>query len=165
MSTSTFKSPPLTIDKVKTAEQAESNCLYLNPRLHDKFVEANHGKHPVYGKLNDFVFILKSESGIPEGSLGIPAVTRSSLKLSPTLDNPIVSWYDLPKELFMLGTVKLQVSTPTLKPDDKAEVSEETLIKIFRENFKKHFIGTGQEFYLNHEVRFFNLRKLITRSR
>jgi hypothetical protein len=149
-----FKTPPLTIDKVKSIPQAESNCLYMHPSVYSRFVDVNDGKEPVYGQVNNFVFILKEEISLPETSLGIPAVIRNSLKLSPTLDSPIVSWYDMPKEQFMLGTVKMQVTCPTLKPDDKVELAEEIFIKVFREKFRNHFIGTGQEFYLNLDVRF-----------
>jgi len=51
-----------------------------------------------------------------------------------------------------VGTLKMSVTTPTLKPEDKIELSEEDFIKYFRTAFKGHFIGTGQEFYLQLNV-------------
>ena len=161
----TFQSPELLIDKVKTVAFAESNCLYLNPPLYKQFVEANSGKEPVFGMLNDYVFILKPDNNTPQGSIGVPAVIRTSLKLSPTLDKPVIVWYDLPKQLFMLGTLKLGVTCPTLKPDQSVTVDELVFIKYFRNAFKGHFIGTGQEFYHQMDVNNFNCRVLITFSR
>lgn len=155
--TADFKSPPLEIDKTKNIEQAQSNCLFLNPALYQQFVAANKGAEPVYGQLNEFVFILKAEKAVDFGKVAIPGSIRNCLKLSPTLDKPVISWYDLPKQTFMLGSLKFTVATPTLKPEDKVEIAEEELINYFRKAFVKHFIGTGQEFYVQLKVRRFNL--------
>lgn len=145
--TAGLKSPALTIDKAKSQDQAESNYLYINPALFKEFLSANKEVEPVYGQLNDFVFILKPDSNVAEGYVAISGSIRNCLKLTPALDRPIITWYDLPKELFMLSNVKMTVTTPTLRADQKEEISEEEMIKYFSAKFKGHFIGTGQEFY------------------
>ena len=141
-----FSSKELAIDKVKTNEQASSNCLYVNPVLYGQFLQNNLNRDPVFVKLNDFVFKLKADREIPEQSVGIPGVIRSSLKLSPIMDKPILSLYDPPKEQFMLSSLTFGVTTPTLK-DQNVSISEEKLITLFKENFKGHFVGSGQEFF------------------
>jgi hypothetical protein len=152
-----IKTPPLEIDKVKTVEQAMSNCLFLAPSVYRQFVAANNGIEPVYGQLNEFVFILKEDRDIAPEKLGVPAAIRTSLKLSTTLDKPVVSRYELPKQLFMLSTVKMQVTAPRLHPDEKVEIEEQKLIDAFRKQFSKHFIGTQQEFYLNLDVNYLDV--------
>lgn len=147
-----YKSPALTIEKVNTTEQAESNCLFLNPEDYSKFLQMNNGQKPVYGQLNEFVFILESERAINQGAVGIPASIRNSLKLSPTMDKPIITWYELPKSIFMLGSVKFQVSAPTLKPEEKLEIKEEEFIQAVKDKFQRHFLGTGQELYIRMKV-------------
>ena len=156
MSRPQYRTSPLTIEKVKTAEQAESNTLFINPSEYSKFLQMNNGIKPVYGQLNEFIFKVEPDSNILDGTVGIPASIRNSLKLSPTMDKPVITWFELPKSIFMLGSVKFQVATPTLKPEDKIEMKEEEFIKVVREKFEKHFLGTGQELYLKLKVCHFN---------
>lgn len=146
-----LKSPPLDIDKVKTVDQAMSNCLFVSPVLFKQFFDANNKKEPIYVRLNEFVFILKSEK-VDDNKVAVPANIRTGLKLSPTMDHPILTYYELPNQLFMLGSLKMSVTCPTLKPDEKVEISEEELIKEFRQRFSKHFVGSQQEFYLQLNV-------------
>ena len=146
-----LKTPPLDIDKVKTVEQAMSNYLYLSPNVFKLFLDANNKKEPVYGKLNEFVFIVKPEK-IDDNKVAVPANIRTGLKLSPTMDHPVITFYELPNQLFMLGSLKMSVTCPTLKPDEKVEIAEEELIKEFRHRYAKHFVGSQQEFYLQLNV-------------
>lgn len=69
----------------------------------------------MFVKLNEFVFKLKADREIPEQAIGVPGVIRSSLKLSPIMDKPVISLYDPPKEQFMLSSLTFGVTTPTLK--------------------------------------------------
>lgn len=145
-----FRTGELVMDKVRTVAQAESNCLFVNPSTFAEFKAANGGKEPVYCQLNEFVFILQPETSIALGSLGIPGIIRSCLKLSQTLDRPSITHYVLPQELFMLGTLKFSVGVANAKPEDQIPaIEEQVLIDYFRKAFKGHFIGTGQEFYHN----------------
>ena len=99
------------------------------------------------------MFILKADRNVSEGAVAISAAIRSGLKLSPTLDKPVIGWYELPKQLFMLGTLKFSVTTPTLKAEEKVEIKEEDFVELFRKTFKDHLVGTGQEFYWQLNVK------------
>ena len=141
-----FQTHPLILDKVKTNEQAASNCIFVAPSIYESFKAENGRKDPIYIDLKGFIFILKAENSLPEGSIGVPGVIRSALKLSPVDDKPVITHYSLPKQLFMLSSLKFSVSCPTLKEGPK-EIQEEVLIEYFRNNFKNHFMGSTQEFF------------------
>lgn len=51
----------------------------------------------------------------------------------------------------MLGTLKFGVSTPTLK-NEKRKIDEKLIIDKFLATYKNHFVGTGQEFFMNVEA-------------
>lgn len=145
-----YQSPELLIDKTKNTQQASSNCIYVGTQTYRDFLQANVGKEPIYIQLCDYVFILKEERSVADTSVAIPGVIRSALKLSPTMDKPILYLYDPPKQLFLLSTLKFGVSTPTMKTDEPQKViDEQTFINYFRSSFKSHFIGSGQEFFYN----------------
>lgn len=141
-----------------------SNHLFVCPELYQQFYEANKKVEPVYVKMNEFVFILKGDKGCEPGKVTVAGNIRNGLKISPTLDHPILTLYELPKQQFMLASLKNSVTAPTLKPEQHVEIDEETIIKEFRTRFSKHFVGTQQEFYLKINVRFNYFSRLTTLS-
>ena len=143
-----FQSPELFLDKVRTTNQASSNCVFVHKKLYEEFVRANGEPDQIYVDLNGFVFILKEGDFLQEGYVGVSNAIRNTLKLSPTLDKPILKLFR--DAVIMLSSIKLTVTTPTNK-DKKIELTEDTFIQAFRKNFQRHIIGRSQEFYLQHE--------------
>lgn len=143
-----FQSPELILEKVQTTAQASSNCIYIHQALFSEFSKANGDGDLVYVDLNGLVYILKTEGFVKEGTVGVSNAIRNTLKLSPTLDKPILKLFR--DGVQMLSSLKISVSTPTLK-DKKLEIPEDTFAAQFRKNYLRHIVGRSQELYLQIE--------------
>ena len=139
-----FQSGELLLEKVLNTAQASSNYIYIHHDLFAEFTKANGESELIYVDLNGFVFIIKAEAFVKQGTVAVSNAIRNTLKLSPTLDRPILKLFR--DKVQMLSSLKLTVSTPTLK-EKKLELTEEIFAMHFRQRFNRHIVGRSQEFY------------------
>lgn len=148
------RTPELEIDKTQTVEQAGSNRLYVEPGLYRDFLVANGNSEPIYVTIANVVdvpkypYILGSFPQAPRGKVLMGQATRVSLKLSPTLDKPQLELYEPNSDKLSLASVRFVVEDPQLRPDAPPVTFDESFfIEHIKNNFKHHFIGTGQTIY------------------
>lgn len=148
-----YSSPPLTVEKSKNLEQATSNYLYVSVPLFKKFqkatLKAGTSQEPIYVKLMGYIFILAVENSLSETNMIISGVTRSQLKISHTMDHPVIDTFKGGEGNYLASTLKLRVKAPRLQ--EKFEAKEKELGEEFIRKYRKHIVSQGQEIFFNYK--------------
>jgi vesicle-fusing ATPase len=148
-----FSSPPLTVEKAKNIEQATSNYLYVSNSLFANFQtgtqKSGTSQEPIYVKLMGYVFILAAEKSLAENHMIISGVTRSQLKISHTMDHPVVNAFTGGEGNYLATSINLRIKAPRLK--EKFEVKEKEIGQEFINKYRKHIVSLGQEIFFNYK--------------
>ena len=147
-----FQSNPLTVERSKNMEQATSNKVYVSSNLYAQFKQANRAREPVYVELINHYFVLGEDKKMADGRMSVSSATRSSLKISTTMDQPVLNLFDVgaKENSGLIASAKIKVRCPKLR--EPLEVKEKELIEAFIEKYNKHIFKEGQQLYYNHKV-------------
>ena len=149
----TFQSPPLNVEKAKDINQATSNYIYVSDQLFTDFQRKSQKKgtyqEPIYVELMNYVFILACDSTLEANQMIISGVTRSQLKISHTMDHPILKYFDGGSGNYLATKLELKITAPRLK--EQVEINEKEIGDAIMEKYKKHIITIGQEVFFEYK--------------
>lgn len=143
-------SKPQTVVRSRTLEQASSNKIYICKSLYKNF-KSTYGKDPVYVDLQGYIFIAEEDGELGTDNMSISGVTRSQLKISTTMDHPIIHIFNFDSDQnYLIGSCSLKVRCPRLK--EVKEVKEKDVIEAFKKKYNKHIFKNRQEVFFNYQV-------------
>lgn len=142
------------IGQVTKIEQAISNKVYLNPRDHKLFLDANSGVVPVYVSVKDVIFSIESSRDVEESYVGLNKKQREFLKLSTVMDTADLKLFTIPQTEYRLSCLKVDI-TP-IKLDFDKELEDTAFDKLFKTIYAGQFFTLNQEVYFQLEgINFF----------
>lgn len=146
------RSKPQTVERSRDINQATSNKIYVCPSLYSSFKSSN-GVEPIYVNLLGYIFMIEEDKALGTDCMTISGVTRSQLKISTTMDHPVLELFKFdPKQNCLIGSCKIDVRCPRLK--EIKEVQEKELVDVFKKQFIKHAFKSRQEIFFNYKASF-----------
>jgi vesicle-fusing ATPase len=129
----------------------EGNYLYVSPSLFKNFQNSTKktgtSQEPIYVELMTYKFILASDKQLPDHGMIISGITRSQLKISHTMDHPVIKAFIGGSANYLATSVKLKVTAPSLTAN--YEVPEKELGDAIIQKYRKHIFHMGQEVFFN----------------